>query len=57
VLVRGCQFQQDKPQVELGTNVLHAVISDNLMKGKLRIKNSGSRQFQIHDNAADETQL
>ncbi len=56
VLVRGCEFQMDKPQVELGTNVLRAVIADNLIKGKLRIKNNSSRQFQIHDNATDESQ-
>jgi hypothetical protein len=54
VLLRGCEFQQDKPQVDLGTNVLRAVIADNMMRGKLRIKNNSSRQFQIHDNATDE---
>jgi hypothetical protein len=32
------------------------VIADNLIKSKVRIKNNGSRQFQIHDNAADESQ-
>jgi hypothetical protein len=53
-LVRGCEFQMDKPQIDLGANVRRAVIADNLMKGKLRVKNSSARQFQIHDNAADE---
>jgi hypothetical protein len=57
VLVRGCEFQLDKPQVELGPDVRHAVISDNLMKGKLRIKTAGEKnRFQIHDNATDEAQ-
>jgi hypothetical protein len=42
--------------VELGTNVLRAVIADNLIKGRLRIKNNSSRQFQIHDNATTESQ-
>jgi hypothetical protein len=54
VLVRGCEFQMDKPQIDLGANVRRAVIADNLIRGKLRVKNSSSRQFQIHDNAADE---
>ena len=39
VLVRGCEFQQDHPQVELGEKVRRAVISDNLVTGKLRIIN------------------
>jgi hypothetical protein len=53
VLVRGCEFQADKPQVDLGAEVQRAVISDNLIKGKLRINNRGSRPFQIHDNGGD----
>jgi hypothetical protein len=56
VLVRGCEFQVNKPQIDLGANVRRAVIADNLIKGKLRVKNSSSRQFQIHDNAVDEAQ-
>jgi hypothetical protein len=54
VLVRGCEFQANKPQVDLGANVRRAVIADNLIKGKLRVTSHGSRQFQIHDNATDE---
>ncbi len=54
VLVRGCEFQANKPQVDLGTNVQRAVIADNLIRGKLRVNNHSPRQFQIHDNAADE---
>src|SRR5438046_4029878 len=34
VLVRGCEFQADKPQIELGENVRRAVITDNLIIGK-----------------------
>jgi hypothetical protein len=36
--------------------VLRAVISDNIVRGKLRVTNHSSRQFQIHDNATDEAQ-
>lgn len=39
VLVRGCEFRQDKPQVKLGEGVKHAVISDNIFKDKPRIDN------------------
>ena len=39
VLVRGCDFQEDKPDIELGEAVRRAVISDNLFKGKPRIAN------------------
>jgi hypothetical protein len=53
VLVRGCEFQVDKSQIDLETNVGRAVISDNLIRGKLRITNHSSHTFQIHDNAAD----
>lgn len=53
VLVRGCEFQQDKPQIELGENVRRAVISDNVITGKLRVMNHSKKQFQIGNNAAD----
>ena len=33
VLVRGCEFREDKPQIELGPSVRRAVITDNLLKG------------------------
>jgi hypothetical protein len=56
VLVRGCEFQKDKPQVDLGAEVRRAVISDNIIKGKLRVANHGTSKYQIHDNAADEAQ-
>ncbi len=39
VLVRGCEFRQDKPQVELGEDVRRAVISGNLITGTTRIIN------------------
>jgi hypothetical protein len=56
LLVRGCEFQQDKPQVDLGADVRRAVIADNVILGKLRITSHSARKFQIHDNATDEPQ-
>ena len=54
VLVRGCEFQANKAQIELGPQVARAVFADNMIRGKLRITNHSPRQFQIHDNATDE---
>lgn len=39
ILVRGCEFQQDRPQLELGEAVRRAVISDNVITGKPRLVN------------------
>jgi len=39
LLVRGCDFREDKPQIELGEGVRRAVISDNLFKDKTRVTN------------------
>jgi hypothetical protein len=54
LLVRGCEFQENKAQIELGTNVTRAVISDNVMKGKVRITNRSSRPFNISNNAGTQ---
>lgn len=54
VLVRGCEFRADKPQIELGPDVRRAIISDNLIRGPLRIENHSDRHFQIHDNSPDD---
>jgi hypothetical protein len=53
VLVRGCEFQEDKPQLELGENVRRAVISDNLLTGRERIVNRSKGAVRIANNAAD----
>ncbi len=52
-LVHGCEFQADKPQIELGDKVRRAVISDNVITGKARIINHSKAVVQIHDNASD----
>jgi hypothetical protein len=53
VLIRGCEFQEDKPQIELGENVRRAVISDNLLSGTERITNRSKGMVKIANNAAD----
>jgi hypothetical protein len=39
LLVRGCEFRENKPQIELGESVRCPVISDNIFTGKPRITN------------------
>lgn len=50
VLVRGCEFKDDKPQIYLGRNVQRAVITDNLLRGAKRIKNKAKGNVVIHGN-------
>ncbi len=54
LLVRGCEFQENKPQVEIGPSVRKAVISDNLIKGRLRFTNRSPGNIILRDNASDE---
>jgi len=54
VIVRGCEFQQDKPQVSLGQAVKRAVISGNIVRGRLRVTNESKGSVIVKDNASDE---
>lgn len=54
VVVRGCEFQQDKAQISVGQGVKRAVISENIMRGKLRVTNASKGSVIIKDNASDE---
>jgi len=53
VLVRGCEFREDKPQIELGEAVRRAVISDNILTGKPRLTNHSKRSVTLNNNASD----
>lgn len=53
VLVRGCEFQQNKPHVRLGEAVRRAVVADNVFTGKARIEAPSKPAIQISNNAAD----
>lgn len=50
VIVRGCEFKQSKPQVELGEGVRRAIVTDNLMTGPVRITNRSPGLVQIINN-------
>lgn len=53
VLVRGCEFREAKPQIELGEGVRRAVITGNVFTGPVRIANQSKGSVQIADNAAE----
>jgi len=53
VLVRGCEFQENKPQIQLGPSVRRAVITGNLIKGKAVIANQTKGNVVVSDNVSD----
>jgi hypothetical protein len=53
LVVRGCEFQEDKPQIELGESVRRAVITGNIFAGKARVTNHSKGQVMVSDNASD----
>ena len=53
LLVRGCEFRADRPQVELGEGVRRAVITDNVFTGAARLINRSAGRVQIANNLAD----
>jgi hypothetical protein len=52
ILLQGCEFLQDKPDVLLGDGVKRAVISGNLFAGPAQIRNHSGGDIQIGLNAA-----
>jgi len=53
VIVRGCEFQARKPQIELGDQVRRAVVTGNLLSGKPRISNRSKGSVEIANNPAE----
>jgi len=51
--VRGCEFQQDANQIEIGAGVRRAVVVGNLITGRTRISGE-AKSTQVGLNAADE---
>ena len=50
LMVRGCQFHRNHPQIRLGEGVRRAIISDNLVEGRVRIENESEGQVVLRDN-------
>lgn len=53
LLVRGCEFRENKPQIEVGPAVRRAVIAGNVFTGAARITNNSKGSVKIGDNASD----
>jgi hypothetical protein len=54
ILVRGCEFREDKSQVELGEAVRRAIIAENIFSGKPRVTNNSKHPVILNNNASDE---
>lgn len=55
ILVRGCEFLENKEQIHIGPDVDRAVITGNLINGEQRIVNKSKGSIVIRDNAASPT--
>jgi hypothetical protein len=53
LIVRGCEFQAKKPQIELGEQVRRAIITGNLLSGKPAISNQSKGWVEIANNAGE----
>jgi hypothetical protein len=51
VLIRGCEFRQNKPHISLGDSVRCAIISGNIFKGSAQIATASQANIQIGLNA------
>lgn len=54
VLVRGCEFRENKAQIALGAGVKRAVLTDNVMAGAVRIDNQSQGNVQSGNNAGTQ---
>ena len=50
VLIRGCEFQQDKPHVALAPTVRGGVITGNILRGEAKIDNQSDGAVEIFGN-------
>jgi hypothetical protein len=53
ILVRGCEFRQNRPQVDLGPDVRRAVITGNVFAGPPRINNQSKGNVVVSENAGE----
>jgi hypothetical protein len=53
ILVRGCEFRQDQPQIDLGKDVARALITENVFTGPERINNQSQGKVQIGQNLSN----
>jgi len=53
VLIRGCEFRQDRPHIRLSKDVSRAVVTGNVFKGPEQIVNQSEGKVQIALNVSD----
>ena len=53
VLIRGCEFRQDRPQILLGKDISRAIIAENIFTGSERIINQSKGKIQIGLNVSN----
>ncbi len=53
VLIRGCEFRQNRPQIDLGKDVARAIITENIFAGPERINNQSQGKVQIGQNISN----
>jgi hypothetical protein len=53
VLIRGCEFRQDRPQILLQKDVSRAIIAENIFTGTERITNQSEGSVQMGLNISD----
>jgi hypothetical protein len=53
ILIRGCEFRQDRPQVQLGKDVKRAIIAENIFEGPERIINQSKGNVQMGLNVSN----
>lgn len=53
VLIRGCEFQQNRAHISLDEDVKRAVIAGNVFDGKMHIRNESRGNVQIGLNTSD----
>jgi hypothetical protein len=51
VLIRGCEFQQDKPQIAVGPEVHCGVVTGNVFRGPARIRDDSEGAVVVSANA------
>ena len=54
ILIRGCEFREDKKQVYLGPDVSRAVVTDNLFSGEERVTNESKGDVVIANNVQEK---
>ena len=53
VLIRGCEFQQNRPHILLGKKVSRAIIAENIFEGPIRISNQSQGSVKIGLNSSN----